>query len=258
MATNNGKYSRKNGNGKSATSTASTSPDDLQNLPTVEKILTLSEEQPAANITELQEPDKVIPQNLETSNQVQLPQEQPIETIQSNPEDLLKQARTHSQQVQDEAVTDNRQAVQEGQESSELATASSQINNALLQAGQNLVEASTEADQELFAAGLEDAIASGDIMTQGYQAGLLIRYGKGKLTSAQSLREQMNVLRSHTDANNNNAVTDALKQLGLDTNPTEADEKKSPKSTPFGQISQAMSNSRNKEGINLFQNQKQQ
>ncbi|MBP5973593.1 hypothetical protein HW132_12805 [Brasilonema sp. CT11] len=248
MTTNNGKSTRKNSNGKSANTTVSSLPEDRENLPTVDELLTTTSEKITAQTAENETPPLL--EALDSTPQSQ-------EQLTASAEDLLRNAKSQTQQPE-ETQSPTEQQPQQAQESGELATASSQINNALLQAGQNLVEASTEADQELFAAGLEDAIASGDIMTQGYQAGLLIRYGKGKLTSAQSLREQMNVLRSHTDASNNTAITGALEQLGLDVNPTEADEKKSPKSTPFGQISQAMSNSRKKEGINLFQNQKQQ
>lgn len=105
-----------------------------------------------------------------------------------------------------------------------IAKASQALDTKLAETAQTLVEADKKQQQALLAMGYREAKSDAQVVQKGYQIGMMTGLTRLKAVNTQSLSEQLEMLREHTDAMNaddvwasvENMVGDANSLSGLD------------------------------------------
>ncbi|MDF5717725.1 MAG: hypothetical protein PUP93_28625 [Rhizonema sp. NSF051] len=131
-------------------------------------------------------------------------------------EELLKQAKQQSKK--DGTVAEEAEQGEVGAQNTAIApkTASSEVNAALTQAAQNLVQLNQEAKKKRIETGILEGLEDAKDLRLGKQLGTLLSLAEAEKTDVEELAQQLNNLRSHTDAQTVDAVTEAIKGLGID------------------------------------------
>ncbi|GEM_PF-3510336 len=163
----------------------------------------------------------------EPTQELQTPLEKPLSA-----DEILKQSKQQTQK--DEPVDELPQAEDSDTQNTDLVpkTASSEVNAALTQAAQSLVELNQESKKKRIETGILEGIEDAKDIRLGKQLGTLLSLAEAERTDVEELAEQLDRLRSHTDTQTADVVTEAIKELGIDLNairegkPQETKEKK--------------------------------